>query len=40
VQMRKSLEERDRRYWALWLAFVGSLMTLLVNVVLLMLGKK
>lgn len=39
-EIKKRLEERDKKAWALWLILVGSLMTLVVNVVLLLLGKK
>lgn len=40
AELRKALEERDRRHWALWLAFFGSLLTLLLNAVLLFFGRK
>ena len=40
ADLKKALEESDRRRWALWLAFFGSLLTLLVNVALLLIGRK
>ncbi|MBY0522136.1 MAG: hypothetical protein K2R98_01985 [Gemmataceae bacterium] len=40
VDLKKSLEESDRKRWGVWLALIGALLAMLVNVVLLFLGKK
>lgn len=39
AHLEKSLDESDRR-WAVLLAFFGSLLTLVINLILLALGKK
>ena len=40
AHLEKSLDESDRRRWAVLLAFFGSLLTLVINLILLALGKK
>jgi len=39
-EWKKDRDEGERRRWALWLAFAGSVLALIVNALLLLLGKK
>ena len=39
VELKRVLDERDRRRWSIWLAVIASFLTLLVNVILLFVRK-
>lgn len=39
ADLKKAVEESERKRWTLWLAVVGSVLTLVVNVILLLLRR-